>query len=186
MISTHLPAAVTMATLVFASCSGSPESTGAAAAAAQLQGQHEASISKLFGRPELRDYLMLPESFVGGSFPRGTAVLLREVQQLEGTYLGVLQASSAPNQPVVQAHQALEEFARQAAELYELMASGAASIKATRDGLEISDASLHAQYNQHVDAVNAARDRLEVALRALTAEQQASFSRMRLTVFIKK
>ena len=182
MKSIRFYASVTIVTLFLASCSGSSES----AAAAQLRTQHEASISRLFGRPELRFYLMLPDSFVGGSFPRGTAVLLRQLEQLETTYLGVLQASSGSSQAVIQTHRAFEQFTRQAAELYELMAAGASSIKNTRDGLEISDPSLNAEYNRRVDEVNAARDRFEVAVRELPPKHQVSFSRMGLTVFITK
>src|SRR5262245_9866245 len=108
---------VIAAALVLASCSSGSESS---AVVADLQKQHELKIQRLFGRPELRSYLMLPLSFVGGTCPLGTAALLREVQQLEATYLSALTASSASHS-VVQAHRTFEDFARQVAELYELM-----------------------------------------------------------------
>ncbi len=158
------------------------ESAAAPAATAQL----EAEIGKRFRRPELQGYLMLPGSFVGGSFPKEIAVLLREVEELESEYVSLLQESSTGTQPVIQAHQAFEQFARVTAELYEVMAAASTSVKSMRDGLEISDASLLAEYNRRVDEVNAARGEFEVALQALTTEQQAPFSRMGLTAFLEK
>ncbi|HEY0304831.1 MAG TPA: hypothetical protein VGC44_07650, partial [Longimicrobiales bacterium] len=55
---------------------------------------HEAEVRKRFQTPELRSYLMLSDSYVGGNFPRRIAVLLREVQQANQNYL--LQVQSFP------------------------------------------------------------------------------------------
>jgi hypothetical protein len=129
---------------------------------------------------------MLPDSFVGGSFPKEIAVLLREVEELERKYVSLLQESSSKTQAVIAAHQTFDRFVQVTAELYEVMAAAPASVKSMRDGLEISDASLLAEYNRRVDEVNAARDRFEMALQALTTEQRAPFSRMGLTAYLKK
>src|SRR5688572_3577732 len=53
----------------------------------EVDKKYAAEIERHFHRPELYSYLFLAESYVGGTFPGGTAVLLREVQQLEDEYL---------------------------------------------------------------------------------------------------
>jgi hypothetical protein len=109
-------------TLVLSSCSRNeaPAESGAASAAtAQL----EAEIGKRFRRPELRDYLMLPDSFVGGSFPEEIAVLLREVEELESKYVSLLHEPSFTTQAVIAARQAFDRFVQVTAELDEVMAA---------------------------------------------------------------
>lgn len=157
---------------------------GAEVGAADLA-QHEADIAKRFRGPELSAYLMLPDSFVGGTFPHKVAVLLREVEALEAAFLVKLQSLDTTNEAVLESHRAFLEFAGLAAALYERMAEAPRSIRAMRDGLEIADPSLADEYNSRVDEVNAARDRFEASIRALTTEQQASFSRMGLTVRLR-
>jgi predicted SnoaL-like aldol condensation-catalyzing enzyme len=156
----RLHAALIIVTVVLSSCSRNEapaESAAGSAAGSAAAAQLEAEVGERFRRPELQGYLMLPDSFVGGSFPKEIAVLLREVEELESKYVSLLQESSTKNQPVIEAHQALEQFARVAAELYEVMAAASASVKSMRDGLEISDASLAAEYDRRVDEVNAAK-----------------------------
>ena len=129
---------------------------------------------------------MLPESFIGGTFPQRTAVLLREVQQLVSAHVAYLETSGSPNQGVLEAHRAFETFAGQEAELYELMAAQSTNtVKAKRTGLEVSDSAVAEEYNLRVDQVNAARDRLEEAFMELPSEQQASFRRIGLTTRLK-
>ena len=136
-------------------------------------------------RPQLRSYLMLPESFVGGTFPQEIADLMREIEALESEYLEG-EASAADPAPVTDTHRALEQFAKETAELYELMAASSSSVQAMRDGLEISDDSVLARYNRGVDEVNAAHEELDAAIKALTAEQQVTFRRMNVASVIKK
>lgn len=185
MASTRLFAALLIGMMVLSSCSSDAPAPQATVADDTTK-QHEAAVRALFQRPELRSYLMLPNSFVGGSFPEKIAGYLREVEELEGAHLEYLQENSGSSQPVVEAHQAFERFAGEAAGLYEVMAAGSAYIKDMRDGLDISDPSLLEEYNRRVDEVNGARDDLEAAIQALTPEQRSSFSRMGLTIFQKK
>ena len=178
--------------LAAASCSreatsGGPDPDSGAARSArdasrELEARLEAEVGRRFRGPHLRTYLMLPDSFVGGSFPAQVAVLLREVEELECDHVRHLETSGVLDLRVLDAHQAFEEFAGLAAELYELMASEPGSIRSLRTGLEISDEALNERYDRGVDEVNAARDRFDAAIRALPAERQASFSRMGLTV----
>jgi len=112
----RLHAALIIVTVVLSSCSRK-EAPAESAAAPAPTGQLEAEVGKRFRRPELQGYPMLPDSFVGGSFPKEIAVLLREVEELESKYVSLLQESSTRTQPVIQAHQAFEQFARVTAEL---------------------------------------------------------------------
>jgi hypothetical protein len=184
---------------------------GAFRAMLHLDSVHTEEVGRRFQRPELRSYLMLPESYIGGDFPRGTAVLLREVQKLDREYLDALeafpevlerrlastdlsedqkrtlkeemsQAFSARQRPVVEAVVAFDKFVGSAAELYELVARYPGSVRAMRDGLHITDGGLSARFNRLVDATNGAHDAADAAFRRLNVpEQQAKFTRMGVT-----
>jgi hypothetical protein len=178
-------AALLIGATMLSSCSReetAPQST----MADEATKQHEAAVRSLFQRPELKDYLMLPNSFVGGSFPKEIAGYLREVEELERAHVQFLRKNPGNSQPLVEAHQAFERFAGEAAALYEVMAAGSAYVKDMREGLDISDPSLLAEYNRRVDAANGARDELEAAIQALTPEQRSSFRRLGLPVYVKK
>lgn len=158
----------------------------AAPAATQAEAEMEAEVRKRFLRPHLRDYLMLPGSFVGGKFPKETAALLREVQQITSGYITHLE-STGGDQAVLATHRALETFVSKSAGLYELMAAQPLdSVKDMREGLVISDAGVHAQYNRLVDEVNAAHERLDTLIRSLPAGQQSSFRRMSIATIVRK
>lgn len=169
----------------------------------EVHEDYEAKVGRPFQRQQLRSYFLLDESYIGGSFPRGIAELLREVETLEGEYLAeirgfpdvlkrnldaagvshehrasferaVAAAFAASRQPAVAATEAHRAFVGKAAELYELVASSPESIRSMRDGLEISDPSLLSDFNRLVDEVNAAGDAADAALQTLDARQRES------------
>ena len=151
-----------------------------------IETELEGELSRRWQRPELRNYLMLSVSFIGGKMPRTIAGLLRETQELVNKHVSHLQTSGSADQNLIAAHKALETFARQAAELYELMAAQPLNaVRDMREGLEIEDPGVHAEYNRRVDEVNASIDRLDNAIKALTPEQQTSFRRMAVATAIK-
>lgn len=184
MTSYPAAAAVLVVSLALSSCTTSepPPKT----APPDATEAHEAAVRSLFQTPELKYYLMLSYSFVGSAFPAKVAGYLREVEQLEGEYILLLQESPQGMETVIAAHQAFEEFARGAAELYEVMSAGAAHVKDMREGLVISDQRLMDEYNRRVDEVNGARDALEAAIQALTPDQRLSFRRMGLDLYAKQ
>jgi hypothetical protein len=172
---------------------------------------HEAEVRARFQRPELRSYLFLSDSYIGGDFPRRTAMLLREVQQANRDYLQRVQtfssvlnermartdlsagersaierdiaaAYAARQQPAVQVVTALDGFVDSAAQLYELMAVHSGSIQSMRTGLEIADPRVLQRYNGLVDQVNRAHEAADSAMRRLVEpDQQQRFRRMGLT-----
>lgn len=168
---------------------------------------HEAEVAKRFRTPELRDYLMLSDSYVGGDFPRKIAVLLREVQQADQNYLQQVasfptvldeqlartklsaserqslgtdmgQAYETRQRPVVAAVSALDSFVQLAAQIYELMAANSGSVQSMRTGLEISNGGVLQRFNALVDQTNRAHEVADTAIRRLNPEQQARFKRM--------
>ena len=183
--------ALAFLTPLLASCSSDASGEaatpgGVPSAEKQIETELEGEVRRRFQTPELKNYLMLPTSFIGGTFPRKIAVLLRETQELEKKHVTHLESSGTANQAVLETHKAFETFAGQAAELYELMAAQPKdSVRDMRSGLEISDPGVHAEYNRRVDEINAAHERLDKTIRALPPEQQASFSRMGLTTRLK-
>ena len=171
---------------------------------------HEAEVGRRFRTPELRTYLMLSDSYVGGDFPRKIAVLLREVQQADQNYLQqvasfptvltdqlsrtdlptaqrqsleaeMAQAYSARQRPVVAAVTALDSFVQLTAQIYELMAANAGSVQSTRTGLQISNGGVQQRFNALVDRVNRAHEVADTAIRRLSPEQQARFTKMGVT-----
>lgn len=176
---------------------------------------HEAEVRKRFQTPELRSYLMLSDSYVGGNFPRRIAVLLREVQQANQNYL--LQVQSFPTllseklasadlpadrrttlqsemarvyttrqQPMVAAVAAFDSFVQLAARLYETAAANSGSVRSMRTGLEISDGRVLGGFNALVDQANRAHEVADSAIRRLDPEQQARFRRMGIATPIKR
>ncbi len=172
-----------------------------------------AEVGRYFRRPQLSAYLLLDDSYVGGTFPAGIAESLREVEALEDAYLaetrgfsGLLAskftdagvsaeqaevdelaaAFAAERKPIVVAVEAHREFVVAAAELYELVASQPESIRSMRDGLEISDPALLERFNSRVDAVNSAIDATNSALRALDSEQRKSVHWMGLAKRVER
>jgi hypothetical protein len=170
---------------------------------------HVAEVSGLFARPELYDYLLRPESFVGGVWPGKTAVLLREVQQVDREYVFALRsfpvalyrrlaetdlsedqrrdfvnemsaAFSTQQQSVVDAVDAFDEFIGVLAEMYELAAEYRSSIRLMRDDLRIVNRRVRDRYNSLVDRANSAHAVAESAIRRLEPQQQARFARMRV------
>lgn len=168
---------------------------------------HEAEVAKRFRTPELRNYLMLSDSYVGGDFPRKIAVLLREVQQADQNYLQQVasfptvldeqlartELSAAARQtlgaemgevyatrqrPVLAAVTALDSFIQLTAQLYELMAANSGSIQSMRTGLHISNGAVLQRFNGLVDQVNSAHEAADTAIRRLDPEQQDRFKRM--------
>jgi|SRR5690349_2334324 len=154
-------------------------------------------------RAELQTYLFRHESYIGGEFPRGTAGLLREVQELEDGYLAELQRfpellaqkleqSEVPAEdrkglvdemsaavlarwkPVVAAVEAHRAFADAAAELYELVASEPESIRALTTGLEFSDATLEEHFDAQAKLVNEAQEAAQRAFRVLDKQRGGS------------
>ena len=154
-------------------------------------------------RAELQAYLFRHESYIGGEFPRGTAELLREVQELEDGYLEELQrfpellaqkleqsevppadrqalvdemaaAVAARWKPVVAAVEAHRAFADAAAELYELVASEPESIRALPAGLEFSDETLEAHFDEQAKLVNDAQEAAQRAYRVLDKQRGGS------------
>jgi hypothetical protein len=164
-----------------------------------------AEIGRTFWRSELNSYLFLNQSYIGGTFPAGTAELLRKVQELEDSYLADIQgfpqalannlekrgipekertalvqeiagAFAAERKPIITAVEAHRKLVEAAAELYELIASDPESVRYPREGLEISDPSLRKRFDAQIDAVNEAYDATQAALAALDPEQQKSAS----------
>ena len=186
----HTLAALTLALIapIVASCSSeTPDGPPAPPSAEkQLELDLESELRNRWQRPELKNYLMLTNSFIGGTFPRKTAVLLRESQELVSKYVNHLETSGSADPGVLEAHKALVKYTGEAAELYELMAAQPKdAVRDTRNGLEISDPYVHSEYNRRVDLVNAAHDRLDGAIKALTPEQQMSFRRMAVATRLK-
>jgi hypothetical protein len=172
-----------------------------------------AEVGRYFRRPQLQSYLLLADSYVGGSFPATIAELLRKVQALEDAYLAetrgfaellaskfteagvsaeqalvaeLAAAFAAERKPLVAAVEAHREFVVAAAELYELVASQPESIRSLREGLEISDPALLERFNSRVDAVNSAIDATDFALRALDSEQRKSVHWMGLAKRVER
>ena len=170
---------------------------------------HVAEVSRRFARPELYDYLLRPESFVGGLWPGKTAVLLREVQQVDREYVFALRSfpvalyrrlaetdlsedrrrvfvnemSAAfleQQQPVVDAVEAFDDFIGVLAEMYELAAEYRSSIRLMRDDLRIVNGRVRKRYNSLVDRANSAHAVAESAIRQLEPLQQVRFARMRV------
>ena len=181
----------------------------------QRQAKQRSEVSRLMGRPHLKGYLMLDESFIGGTFPKETAVLLREVQRLEEDYdaesqgfpflldqklasAGVPEeqrkaavaeltaAVTEREQPVLAALDAHVAFLEETAELYELAAAHSDSIKSMRTGLEISDSWVADQFNAQVDVVNAANDTADAAIRALPPEHSRPLTEMQVARRVEK
>ena len=171
---------------------------------------HEAEVGRRFRTPELRTYLMLSDSYVGGDFPRKIAVLLREVQQADQNYLQqvasfptvlsdqlsrtdlssaerqsleseMAQAYSARQRPVVEAVTALDSFVQLTAQIYELMAANAGSVQSMRTGLRISNGAVLQRFNGLVDQANRAHEVADTAIRRMNPVQQARFTRMGVT-----
>ena len=177
---------------------------------------HVAEVAGRFQRHELSDsYLLRDVSFVGGTWPKQTAVLLREVQRADFEYLAAMQsfrmvlerrlaetdlsddqrrvltaematAFATRQQPVVQAVEAFDQLIGGVAEVYELAANHPSSIKAMRTGLEIEDERVLQRYNSMVDRVNNLHAVADSAVRRLEPQQQARFARMRVVKPIKR
>ena len=80
-----------------------------------------------------------------------------------------IRSQFAPIATVIGKHQ---DFFDVAAELYELMSAHPEDVRATRQGLEISDAALLERFNAQVDVVNGKRDEVDAALQRLDARQR--------------
>lgn len=174
---------------------------------AHLQRAFEEDVGRLFQRPHLKSYLMLPDSFAGETFPAEIAALLRKVEQLERDHAdalrdypaildrslskadvspearasvqeGIAAGMEALHRPQLEALDAHRRFVALAAELYELVASRPGALKSMREGVVTTDASMEHEFNRLVDEVNAARDAAEAAIVALPREQQAGWRRM--------
>jgi hypothetical protein len=157
---------------------GAAPGAAPAAVANPMQAEVEEEVRRRFQRPALKNYLMLPSSFTGGTFPKEIAGLLREVQQHAGRFISHLE-STGGDTALLNAHRALDKFAGKTAELYEFMAGQpAGSVRDMREGLVMTDDLVRAQYDSFVDQVNAAHEQLDQAIRGLPAEHQASFRRM--------
>jgi len=164
--------------------SGAPG--GVPSAEKQIETELEGELRRRWQRPELRSYLMLTNSFIGGTMPRTIAGLLRETRELVSKHVSHLETSGSTDQNLLQAHKALETFAKQTAELYELMAAQPLNaVRDMREGLVIDDPGVHAEYNRRVDDVNASIDRLDNAIKALTPEQKMSFRRMAVATVLE-
>lgn len=165
-----------------------------------LDQKYARELGSLSWRPELRGYLFRDESYIGGSFPLGTARILREMQELETSYLAgmagfrdvlaknlartgqsaerqaatvteLADAFEARRKPMVVVLEAHRAYAGATADLYALMGGQPESVQAKRTGLEFLDPALRKRYDAEVAAVNAALDTLESALRGLDADQ---------------
>jgi hypothetical protein len=177
---------------------------------------HVAEVGSRFARHELSDsYLLRDESFVGGTWPKQTAVLLREVQRADFEYLAAMQsfrsvldrrlaetdlsaderrvladqmvkAFAARQQPVVQTVEAFDQLIGVIAEMYELAAKHPSSIKAMRTGLEVEDERVLQRYNSLVDRANSLHAVADSAVRRLEPQQQARFARMRVVKPIRR
>ena len=176
---------------------------------------HTAEVARRFATPELRSYLMLSDSYVGGDFPRRTAVYLREVQQSNQQYLQLVQtfrtilsdklattdipadrrqaitnemaqAYDAQQKPVIRAVAAVDTFVQHAAVLYELAASRSGAFQSMRTGLEISDGAVLQRFNQLVDRANHAHEVADSAIRRLPADQQTRFRAMGVATPLKR
>ena len=168
---------------------------------------HVAEVSRRFQRPELRSYLMLDDSYIGGEFPRRIALLLREVQEADRNYLlqvasypdllkerlasvdlataernaletEITRAVAARQQPVVEALTVFDTFVSSAASLYEMAAANPGAFRSMRTGLEISSGALLGRFNATVNEVNRAHEAADSAIRRLDPEHQARFRRM--------
>jgi hypothetical protein len=152
---------------------------------------------------------------VGGTWPRNTAVLLREVQRADFEYLAAVQgfttvlerrlaetdlsedqrrtlgsdlakAFAMQQKPVVEAVEAFDQFIGAVAEIYELAAKYPSSIKAMRTGLEIDDGRVLERYNSLVDRANSLHAVADSAIRRLPPQHQARFARMRVVKPIRR
>ena len=161
-------------------------------------------------RPELQSYLLRAEAYIGGTFPRGTAELLREMQQLENDYLAELPRfpellalklaqSDVPAgdrqalvdefagvvatrwRPVVAAVEAHRAFAVAAAELYELVAARPESLRAMRTGLEFSDATLEEDFDAQARVVDDAHEASQRAFEVLDTQSGGMLNWIGLT-----
>ena len=183
--------ALAFLTPVLSSCStdapsGDGAPGGVPSAEAQLQTDLEGELRKRWQRPELRNYLMLTNSFIGEKMPKAIAQLLRESEELVSNYVTHLETSGSTDQGWLNAHKAFVTFAKQTAELYELIAAQPLnSVRDMREGLVIDDPGVAAEYNRRVDVVNASMDRLNAAIGALTPEQKTSFRRMAVATVIE-
>lgn len=159
---------------------------GAPTAEKQIELDLEAELRKRWQRPEIKNYMMLSVSFIGDKMPRTIAQLMRETQEIVSKHVTYLEASGSSDQNLLEAHRELVKFSRQTAELYELMNSQPlSSVRDKREGLEIDDPIVHSEYNRRVDEVNAANDRLDRAIKALTPEQKLSFRRMAVATLVE-
>ena len=161
-------------------------------------------VAYLYGRPELRDpYMLMDMHFVGGTYPLGAAELLRKVHALESQVLAehqgfpqrleenlakadvaaedrkalvdeMKEALAAKRRPVLTAIESHQKLLEALAELFELAGSRPESLKAMRDGLEISDPSLLENFNSKADAVNRAIDATNGVLNGLDADSRRS------------
>ena len=158
-------------------------------------------LGKLTSRQELNFYLFRDESYIGGSFPRGVADVMRAVHEMETRYLNEMRgfrdqlasnvakvgnsaeqrsavvaeladAFDAKFEPIATVIAKHQDFLQVAAELYELMSAQPEAIRATRHGLEISDSALLERFNAQVDVVNGKRDEVDAALQRLDAKQR--------------
>src|SRR5688572_23982964 len=180
-----------------------------------VDSMHVAEVGQRFQGHHLSEsYLLRSESFVGGTWPKQTAVLLREVQRADRDYLSAMQsfhtvlerrlgetdlsdeqrraletemaqAFATQQQPVVQAVEKFDQLVGVIAEVYELAAKYPSSIKAMRTGLEIEDERVLERYNSMVDRVNNLHAVADSAIRRLEPQQQARFARMRVVKPIK-
>jgi hypothetical protein len=180
-----------------------------------LDSVHVEEVGTRVRRPHLQGYFMLSDSYVGGSFPRQTADVLREIERLTREYVASVQgypevlremlestdlpedrrealvdemsaAYAATQQTVIEVNRALERFVVEAAKLYEIPAGSPGAFKGMREGLEVSDNALMAQFNRQVVVVNRAGDELDALLRSMTPEQALPFSRMSLTTLVRE
>ncbi|HEY0670649.1 MAG TPA: hypothetical protein VGD27_00215 [Longimicrobiales bacterium] len=176
---------------------------------------HQAEVRTRFQRPELRSYLLLEDSYVGGDFPRRIAGLLREVQQADQLYVQqvasypellasrlarldlsdaqraalhaeMTQAYAARQQPVLATVAVIDTFVHTVARLYEMMASNQGAFQSKLAGLEFSDVDMLRRYNGMVDEVNRAHAAADSAIRRLPPEHQAHFRRMGLATPVRK
>jgi hypothetical protein len=176
---------------------------------------HEAEVRARFQRPHLRSYFMRADSYIGGDFPRQTAVLLREVQQANRNYL--LQVESYPSvlndklgpmdlsadqkrtlademtrayavrqKPAIEAVAEFDKFVEAAARLYEVAAANSGSLQSMRTGLETTDGRVHLGFNRVVDDVNRAHTAADHAIRRLPPEHLQRFMRMGIAQPIRR
>ncbi|HSJ08707.1 MAG TPA: hypothetical protein VK928_02310 [Longimicrobiales bacterium] len=180
-----------------------------------LDSLHVAEVGARVRRPHLQGYFLYQDSYVGGDFPKQTAVILREIERLVQDYVASLEgypevlrntlastdvpsdrqealvaemsAAYAASQEVnIRVNRALEKFVVEAAKGYELAAANPGAFSSTRAGLEVEGSALLSQSNRSVAAINRAGDELDVLLRSLTPEQSLPFSRMSLQTLVRE